>query len=532
MAVNTPGSNPPGTRPPVLPVAVNPQDVQHVADHMDAQAAGVTLLLSAAHDATTDQLEAQKSGISKLARRANGQIAKEVKAQTQLVQEAMQPVVTQVAMEQEKQASLMAQLPQTPISSAPAIAKLPVKTTSTTSTVSQQQAPAPFLCMGADVPTPTLQAQMHVPIDTCPNDPVAAAWEGLAKIFNTFNWCCTGTNAFQCNWETHGQAGQNRCDAVLVFTHPANDFENGAYELTIELRVGNATSQVAFGVVPGKIGAVIDFAGVHPTVDFPPRTVNCVTVAVEIGGAKCCFPHWKCVNGICVSDPNGPYDSLEKCQLECARDFRYSCQNGECTPDPNGPFPDLASCQAACRPDGKRYSCINGACVVDPNGQYTSLAQCLAVCQPPPQRYRCDNGNCVPDPNGPYPDIASCLAVCGQPPPPCCQPCIQVTCPPAPPCPPIPPCPPCPPPVVNCGGTGGGPPPDVPPWTRARLRIHNTGAWHIDVDLLTDGAAWMPAAFDLMSAQGGAEDIEQEEEGGLQVDEEGIPDFMDEWSAV
>jgi hypothetical protein len=74
---------------------------------------------------------------------------------------------------------------------------------------------------------------------------------------------------------------------------------------------------------------------------------------------------------------------------------RYSCVNGQCVTDPNGAYTSLGACLEACRvpppppppPPAIRYSCVNGQCVQDPIGNYASLGACMEACRtlPPPQ---------------------------------------------------------------------------------------------------------------------------------------------------
>lgn len=67
--------------------------------------------------------------------------------------------------------------------------------------------------------------------------------------------------------------------------------------------------------------------------------------------------------------------------------MRYRCSNGQCIQDPNGPYSSLAACQT-----DLKYACINNQCAtVCPDFQgakYNTLAECINVCGQIPPDYR------------------------------------------------------------------------------------------------------------------------------------------------
>ncbi len=92
------------------------------------------------------------------------------------------------------------------------------------------------------------------------------------------------------------------------------------------------------------------------------------------------IPKYKCIDGICVEDPNGQYDTLADC--EAAK--KYACTNNACVkvcPDYQGiKYDTLADCEAA-----KKYACINDTCTkVCPDYQgikYNTLSECQSRCK-------------------------------------------------------------------------------------------------------------------------------------------------------
>jgi subtilisin len=104
----------------------------------------------------------------------------------------------------------------------------------------------------------------------------------------------------------------------------------------------------------------------------------------------------------CIEDPNGPYDSLEKCQSACSPtpppEKRYRCTgepNYQCIEDPNGPYKSIEECRTACKtppppsPD-KKYLCmpvVIWRCVEHKLGRYT-LDECKIICEGKNQEYQ------------------------------------------------------------------------------------------------------------------------------------------------
>lgn len=110
---------------------------------------------------------------------------------------------------------------------------------------------------------------------------------------------------------------------------------------------------------------------------------------------------YKCANGVCVEDPNGPYDSIEYCRANCKKAvIRFSCRELRdskgsllikyCAYDPNGEFESLAECVNNCKKTVKKYSYspilddkgnqIGLSVIVSVDGQYTSDQMCQIVC--------------------------------------------------------------------------------------------------------------------------------------------------------
>jgi|TARA_R110000796_G_scaffold244990_2_gene368771 hypothetical protein len=83
---------------------------------------------------------------------------------------------------------------------------------------------------------------------------------------------------------------------------------------------------------------------------------------------------------------NGPYNTMQQCQQQCAAPTNHECVNNSCMPDPNGQFPTLLDCQnSGCgQPTSTTYDCTDwtdpsGCQPVQGNGgQFPSLDDCLA----------------------------------------------------------------------------------------------------------------------------------------------------------
>lgn len=64
---------------------------------------------------------------------------------------------------------------------------------------------------------------------------------------------------------------------------------------------------------------------------------------------------------------------------------KYSCKNNSCVIDPNGIYNSIEKCQDVCeitpRPTLTNYSCINNNCDYDSNGIYSSLVDCNKNCK-------------------------------------------------------------------------------------------------------------------------------------------------------
>jgi hypothetical protein len=149
---------------------------------------------------------------------------------------------------------------------------------------------------------------------------------------------------------------------------------------------------------------------------------NCVAVPGSGGqfatlqDCDCTLPErFKCDNNYnCVSDPNGPYMSLQACQVDCVDPntggLTYDCNdNGSCVPvqGGGGQYPDLNTCNQNCEYEGK-WACREfkpdpQAKVAQIDGGERSLRE---------QAMPTSGHHCVKDPNGPYNTKQDCQANC------------------------------------------------------------------------------------------------------------------------
>ncbi len=93
--------------------------------------------------------------------------------------------------------------------------------------------------------------------------------------------------------------------------------------------------------------------------------------------------------------PTDPYGKIVQNKLKETPQptKKYKCTGApdyKCVEDPNGEYDSLEKCQTACKPPTKKYKCTGAPdykCVEDPNGEYDSLEKCQTACKPPTKKF-------------------------------------------------------------------------------------------------------------------------------------------------
>jgi hypothetical protein len=100
-----------------------------------------------------------------------------------------------------------------------------------------------------------------------------------------------------------------------------------------------------------------------------------------------CVQKYKCITNKdgttnCLISPDGKYNSLKECELDCKPKFSCDPISNTCKYDQNGEFSNIIDCQKKCKP---KYKCDqnNYVCVPDHNGNYQNISECSQECIAP-----------------------------------------------------------------------------------------------------------------------------------------------------